>query len=24
VLTFITLGLGFLYARHADRFKTLL
>lgn len=24
VLTFITLGLGYLYARHADRFKTLL
>jgi hypothetical protein len=24
VLTFITLGLGFLYARHAERFKTLL
>ena len=23
-LTLITLGLGFLYARHADRFKTLL
>jgi hypothetical protein len=24
VLTFITLGMGYLYARHSERFKTLL